>query len=296
MEKEPRPAGGRAGLHRAIPKMGGAGILSGADPVEYSHTSTMGARLGQGLNGQSAGWSCVSYSLDDLSRLRTRMCFFDETGTLNNENDRFLCLGMVKASHPCRMTAPIQTLRDQRHFYDEMKWNKLSKHNIEACWAAAELLWSKDGFSFHCLVLPKSQLDCEKHFNGDLWKAYESFSVMLVKGTTARNEVVSLLADKIVRPKDHVDFEARLKDRVNADFKRLAVQGVCSVDSTGVELVQVADLLMGAVVYDLKVSSGLIKNPSKYKLDFLNRVKAKVGVADFSADVRSPRFGVHLFQ
>ena len=226
------------------------------------------------------------------------MCFFDETGTLNNANDRFLALGMVKGSHPCLMTSAIQAMRDKRHFYDEMKWTKLSKNSIEASWAATAPLWTAEGFSFHCLVLPKDDpnLDFNKHFNGDLWKAYESFAVMLVKGTTARNEIVSILVDKIVRPKAYIDFEASLKNRVNRDFARLAVQGVCSVESHGVELVQVADMLMGAVVYDLKIASGLIPNPSKYKLDFLNRVKTQVGVADFQTDVKTPRFGVHVFQ
>lgn len=77
-------------------------------------------------------------SLSDYEHLRTRMCFMDETGTLANPRDRFLGLGMVKAGHPCFATQEIQHLRDRHHFYDEVKWNKLSAKKLELFWTIAE--------------------------------------------------------------------------------------------------------------------------------------------------------------
>ena len=236
-------------------------------------------------------------SLSDYEHLRTRMCFMDETGTLANPRDRFLGLGMVKAGHPCFATQEIQHLRDRHHFYDEVKWTKLSAKKLELFWTIAEMLWDNQGYFFHCLFVSKDDpaLDLERRFGGDLWRAYEHLAVILMKTGTARNEVLSLLADKVVRPRsNHMEME--IKRRINSDFGRLAVQGVVSVDSKGVELVQMADLFLGAVAYDFKVTNGLIPATANVKHEFLQRLRDKVGVASLAQEFRTQHFRVQTYK
>jgi hypothetical protein len=256
----------------------------------------MGDSRSGGIVGTRPAAAAVQYSLTDYNSLRTRMCFFDETGTLNNPRDRFMGLGMVKAGHPCFVTSAVQHLRDRHHFYDEVKWNKLSAKKLELYWEIADMLWSKRGFAFRALVVAKDdpELDLEGRYAGNLGRAYEDLTVTLLKSTTARNEVISVLADKVVRPPGDC-FEANVKSRINRDFGRLAVQGVCSVDSRGVELVQMADLLLGAVVYDFKRDAGLIPNPFAPKREFVERLKTRVGVSTFTGGVQSDHFGVSVF-
>lgn len=112
---------------------------------------------------------------------------------------------------------------------------------------------------------------------------------------TARNEVLSLLADRVVRPK-HNYLEMEIKRRINSDFGRLAMQGVCSVDSRGVGLVQMADLLLGAVAYDFKLSNGLVPPSTNVKHEFLNRLRQKVGVPTVAQDCRTSRFRVQMYR
>jgi len=238
-----------------------------------------------------------SLTLTDYESLRTRMCFMDETGTLANPRDRFLGLGMVKAGHPCFATEQVQHLRDTHHFYDEVKWTKLSAKKLELYWEIAEMLWANQGYYFHCLFVRKDDpaFDLDRRFKGDVWRAYEHLAVLLMKTGMARNEVLSLLADKVVRPRGN-HMEMHIKRRINADFGRLAVQGVVSVDSRGVELVQMADLFLGAVAYDFKVTHGLIPETPNVKLEFLQRLRRRVGVNTLADDVRTNRFRVQLYQ
>ncbi len=91
-------------------------------------------------------------------------------------------------------------------------------------------------------------------------------------------------------------MEMHIKRRINADFRRLAVQGVVSVDSRGVELVQMADLFLGAVAYDFKVTHGLISEKPNVKLEFVQRLRQRVGVATLADDIRTSRFRVQLYQ
>jgi len=63
--------------------------------------------------------------------IKTPVCFFDETGRLNNPIDRFFILGMVKSLRPHKLNNFIKKIRDKNHFYDEIKWNKVNKRNLD---------------------------------------------------------------------------------------------------------------------------------------------------------------------
>ena len=74
------------------------------------------------------------------------------------------------------------------------------------------------------------------------------------------------------------------------------MQGVVSVDSRGVELVQMADPFLGAVAYDFKVTHGLIPEKPNVRLEFVRRLRQKVGVATLAEDIRTSRFRAQLYQ
>ncbi len=77
-------------------------------------------------------------------------------------------------------------------------------------------------------------------------------------------------------------FEENVRDYVNARLKRQAVAGVCRMRSTGVDLLQLVDLVLGAVVYEHKAKSGIVALASyKPKVKLLQHLKSTLGAKTF---------------
>ena len=228
------------------------------------------------------------------TRVKTSFCFFDETGLLHTARDPFFAVGMIKCVDPYKLYSKIKTVRDQNHFYDEMKWTSVYHKNAFLINKFIDIFHNEKGAIFSCAIFKKNELDLEKYFSGDIWKAYESFTVMELEGNIMRNEIVAVLADDITTPAD-IEFEKNVRDRINKKFDRQAVHGVCRVYSKGVELVQLADILLGATVYNFKLKNQLIANPSKAKRKVLNHLKKVSGFSDFTKGARNSKFNVWIF-
>lgn len=103
---------------------------------------------------------------------------------------------------------------------------------------------------------------------------------------------MSILADEYSTPIS-VTFEEDLQKQVEDSLRRRAIIGVCRMRSTGVDLFQVLDLLLGAVAYDYKLKAGLIPATGKSpKRELLAHILAGFAVPKFVAGVRGPRLNV----
>jgi len=69
--------------------------------------------------------------------------------------------------------------------------------------------------------------------------------------------------------------------------------GVCRFDSKGNDLLQVVDLFIGAINYDLKFSTGVVKG-DKNKIELVNFIKSNLGVSDFSNGFRNRKFNIFV--
>ena len=81
-------------------------------------------------------------------------------------------------------------------------------------------------------------------------------------------------------PRD-IRFEVNVKRKINETLERLAANGVVRFDSRSNDLLQLTDLLVGAITYDLKLSTGLIPRGYKYKRRFTEQLKRNLGVVTF---------------
>lgn len=217
-------------------------------------------------------------TLTDYKNIWTKFCFLDESGSLSNPKDQFFTVGFIKCSQPYYLQSKIIYERQKRNFHDEMHFNKLSKNNLEFCKFVVDTFFSTRSLSFFSYSLDKQGEYFNREFGGDPWKAYESISIRVLEASISSSEIIIVNADYVSVP-DNVRFEVNVKRKINEKLNRLAVAGVCRFNSKSNDLLQLADLMIGAINYDLKLATKVILSGDKYKRRFLGHFKENLGIA-----------------
>lgn len=230
--------------------------------------------------------------LREFENIWSKFCFLDESGTLDPTSAPFFTLGLIKCSQPYFLYSKIVYERNKRSFYDEMKFNKLSKSNIDFAKFAVESFFDIKSCWFYSYTVDKSGDYFKREFCGDPWVAYEDISVRLSESALSPNEILILLADHVTTPKS-VHYEVNVKNKINNNAKRLAMAGVCRFDSRGNDLLQVVDLFIGAINYDLKLSAGIVKG-DKYKKELVKFIKNKLKTPNFTNGFRDKKFNIFV--
>jgi hypothetical protein len=84
--------------------------------------------------------------------------FLDETGTLGAARDPYFAVGVMHCDEPYQLLRPIQRMRDGHHFYDEIKWNKVSAKNLPILMDLVDVFMSSTA-TLHAFVADKSKHD-----------------------------------------------------------------------------------------------------------------------------------------
>jgi len=216
--------------------------------------------------------------------------FLDETGTLGGARDPFFAVGLLKCSEPYKLARPMQRIRDRQHFYDEIKWNKVSEKKLPLMIDLVNVFLSSDA-TFTAFVADKTKHDVISRFGGP-FKAYEALARQLCRASIRRGETVYVIADEYSTPPAET-FEENVRDYVNKKLNRPAVAGVCRMRSSGVDLLQLIDVLLGAVVYEYKAERGVV-DLAKYKpkVKLLQHIKRRAGVKTFIGGYRGERLNI----
>jgi hypothetical protein len=199
---------------------------------------------------------------------------------------------MLCCREPYTILRPVQHVRDRQGFYDEIKWNKVSGKKLPLLRDLIDVFMGCSDATFSAFVVDKEKHDVISRFGGQ-FAAYDALARQLVLGSIRTRCVLWIVADEYSTPPG-VRFEENVRDYVNRTAKHLKhgrpVAGVCRMRSSGVDLLQLADLLLGAAVYDYKHARGLVKSPAKISL--LEYIKTSTGVQSFVGGVTNGRINV----
>ena len=231
--------------------------------------------------------------LKDFEKIWTKFCFLDESGSLDPKSTPYFTVGLIKCSQPYYLYSKLLYERNKRNFHDEMKFNKLSRLNVEFAKFAIGLFLDTRSVWFYSYTVDKQGGYFQNQFCGNVWTAYEAISIRLSESALSHGEVLILLADHITTPKD-VRYEINVKRKINERAKRLAMAGVVRFDSRGNDLLQVVDLFIGAINYDLKMATGIIGKGDKYKKELVSFIKTNLGVNDFTDGLRNKKFNIFV--
>ncbi len=239
----------------------------------------------------------ISVKIPKVMNGSVYFCFFDETGLLNSPRDKFFGVGMIKIARPEQLYEQIKLLRNNLHFYDELKWTNIYNKNAPVIKQFIDLFFDMTKVSFSCYIFEKKDLDLQTHFKGNLYAAYESFASMQVCANLHQTDSAIIIMDDLSTPKD-LHFERDIKRKINRNekFEHNPALGVMRAYSKGVEIIQLTDLFLGAVCYEFKKNAGLITGPGVPKGDVLKHVIKKAGVKSLAADVKTGHISVWTFK
>jgi hypothetical protein len=216
--------------------------------------------------------------------------FLDETGTLASPRDPYFAVGLMRTRDPYELQRPIQRIRDKQHFYDEIKWSRASAKKLPLLKTLVDVFFASSA-TLSAFITDKQKYDPIAHYGGQ-FKAYECLARQLVWGSIKRGETMFLIADEYSTPPTET-FEENVRDYVNKKLRRPGIAGVCRMRSSGVDLLQLIDLLLGAIVYEYKAESGLVGLADyKPKVQLLDHIKEKAGVQSFVGGHKDGRINV----
>ncbi|MEM8493845.1 MAG: DUF3800 domain-containing protein [Planctomycetota bacterium] len=199
--------------------------------------------------------------------------FTDESGI----SDRFMLIGglWMPATEAVKLRAEIAGWRVRDNMARELKWGKVSVHRLEEYKRFVDLFFGRPEVRFGCIVIEQSLVDHKVFNDGDAELGFYKFYFLLVSRRSSPRHRHIVYTDERTNAK-----AGRLTDLqkcVNAwHFREGAlsrvvrdVQPVCSKTD---DLIQLADVLLGAVMYRAHDRSG---SPAKVAL--AEHIEARLG-------------------
>jgi len=234
-------------------------------------------------------------TLGEYDKISTRFCFLDESGTLavNDSQNPYFTIGLIKCTQPYYLNSKIQYERQKRNFHDEMKFNKISKNNFDFAKFMIDVLFSTQYLFSYTYTLNKNGQYFNKKYGGDTWQAYEDIAITLIEAALHPKEIVIVIADYITTPKE-IRFEVNVKRKINEKNKTLTVAGVARFDSRSNDILQLVDLLIGIITYDLKLATGVILKGDKHKRRLVEYFKNKLKISNLISGFRNHNFNIFV--
>lgn len=223
-----------------------------------------------------------------MQKKRSHFVYQDESGVVGTTGKFVVGLLFVKDRKP--LYEIIKNIRQKHNYWKEFHFKEIfyfsSKRSRVACEVLDEIL--REHIYFRALAVSNEKLEL-KYFDNDIknakdltekqikvaksrgiFRAYNYFTkALLLENSSILNEAVVYL-DKKVRMRDDNICEY-IKREINLTIKRNAIKVVEPRDSKKDDLIGIADLVLGAVNYDLK------KGQNPMKLAVVKVVKKYIG-------------------
>lgn len=189
--------------------------------------------------------------------------YLDETGLLHTPaTDRFFGMGLVILPNPRPLHRGIISLRNSRHYHDEMKFSSIDGNNLRIYKELIDLIFSTHGLRFNCDIIDKTTRSTNNHV-----RSYNGYAGYLIAHSidqvdSKSSEYITVLADDVSTNSINDKFEQMVRDRIRRVTRRNALFGICRLESHAVTELQVCDVLLGAVAYGFKMSSGSVSTRS----------------------------------
>ncbi len=160
-----------------------------------------------------------------------------------------------------------------RHY--EIKWTKVNKVKIDFFKDIIDYFFDIRDLDFRAVIAKKDNLDHAMHnHTHDDWY-YKIYYLLLTKIINSNLEYKICLDRKDTLGKERVDQLRKVLCRTKYDFNTKIIKEIREVHSNTVQLVQVVDLLIGAIQFNLCSKDNL--NESVAKREIVKLVQKRSG-------------------
>lgn len=204
--------------------------------------------------------------------------YCDETCHLENDGQSNMGLGALfcPADHVQKVVMEIKSIKDKygKPYAFELKWNKVSSKNLELYKEVIQYFFRDGSLKFRGIVAEKTGLDHER-FSQTHNDWYYKMLFRLIHPILHTDDTYRIFLDK----KDSwggIKVKKLHEVICNSqyDFSKEIVTGIQIVDSLQVLAVQLADLLIGALVYAQRPQT---KNGSHAKQELIQLIRTLSG-------------------
>lgn len=203
--------------------------------------------------------------------------YCDESCHLENDNQKSMVLGGVWCPHNKvkSITRDINAIKVKHGLtkFTELKWTKISPSKIEMYEEIVNYFFDNRDLHFRCIVIPdKSKLD-HSRFNQTHDDWYYKMYFNMLKSILIPTEEYNIYLDiKDTQSADKVRGLREYLGNTIYDFNLNHIKRVQNIRSHESTLIQLSDILIGAVGYN---SRGLSESTSKVYI--MNLIKDKSG-------------------
>lgn len=182
--------------------------------------------------------------------------------------------------------------KDNRTYY-ELKWNKVSKSKIEYYKDVINYFFDDDDLQFRVLVVSnKTDIDYEKFNHTHDTFYYKMYFGMLKAILNPENSHHIYIDIKDTKSKEKVHKLEQVLRNDKYDYSKEIIKKVQQVRSHEVEILQLADLLVGATAY---VNRGLANSKAKNELINLIKHRSKYSLTK-STLLKERKFNVFIWE
>jgi len=207
--------------------------------------------------------------LTDYKSIWTPFCFLDESGTLDVKSQPYFTVGIIKCSMPYYLQQKLRYIRESNMFWWELKFSHLNEAKLDVALQVLDALFNTKSMHFSSYSIDKRSQYFKTEFKSDPFFAYEQVAAHLLEGNLKKNEVLIVLADNVVTPK-RSKFEVNIKNNLNLKFGRLAIAGVCRLDSRTNDLLQLTDLIVGSINFELLTRTPYIRHKGRKQITIVS--------------------------
>jgi hypothetical protein len=194
--------------------------------------------------------------------------YCDESCHIPNDHSGLMTLGAISAPQSLvrALSKQIRSVKRDYNCNGELKWTKVSQKNLAFYLALVDLFFDTSQLGFRALVVRnKEQLDHTQYNQGNPDSFYYKMYYYLLRNLVenrAKHPIRIYLDIKDTRSSQKVQRLQKVLANSFYDFQYERVQRVQQVRSHESELMQLCDLLLGAVTYvnrDLGNNQGKIQ-------------------------------------
>jgi Protein of unknown function (DUF3800) len=180
-------------------------------------------------------------------RYPTAAIFVDESGSKSTAGGQFFVVAAVKVRQPGRLARAIREVRDRTSYGSELKFSSITRGSLTVYYELIAALEASDTSLAACVV----QGDVYNPFRQRraVWKVHAEVTSQLLVGCLNRRELVGVHLDGISTPAG-CSLEDEVRRMTNRRLRATAVVTAVCLDSKTNDLLQVADLVAGAIFHE----------------------------------------------